>query len=182
MNDQGEFEDLLQNRVGQNFLLDSHFELDSSGMRFGPDEGSVDQADFHQRSSDLLQADGCELVMYARQNPPNGQVSSMCLFPGFRAKLTVRSRMMEERLTKQLPGFRLSVCPSLRRRQEPLATTAKVQCGLFGDTLGDINCVPQTSDTYYSSVMHPYPDTKSDLQRPAPFDDGMTVPQSAQRI
>lgn len=43
---EGEDECLLENRVGENFLLDSDFDLDSSGVRFCPDERGVNESDF----------------------------------------------------------------------------------------------------------------------------------------
>ena len=46
VHDEREDESLLKNRVGQYLLLDGDFDLDSSGVRFSPDERGVDQADF----------------------------------------------------------------------------------------------------------------------------------------
>lgn len=58
VDDQSQDERLLKDSVCQDLLLDRHFHLDSSGMWFSPHEGGVDKADFHQRSRDLLQANG----------------------------------------------------------------------------------------------------------------------------
>ncbi len=62
VDDQSQDERLLEDSVCQDLLLDRHFDLDSSGVWLSPDEGSVDKADFHQRSRDLLQADGYSVV------------------------------------------------------------------------------------------------------------------------
>ena len=45
MNHEREDKGLLKDRVGENFLLDGDFDLDSSRMRFGPHERGVDKSD-----------------------------------------------------------------------------------------------------------------------------------------
>lgn len=45
MHNERKDEGLLQNGIGENFFLDGHFDLDSAGMGFGPDEGGVDKSD-----------------------------------------------------------------------------------------------------------------------------------------
>ena len=44
--DQCQDEGLLQHGIGEHLLLNRHIELDSSRMRFSPDEGGVDESDF----------------------------------------------------------------------------------------------------------------------------------------
>jgi hypothetical protein len=56
MHYEGEDESLLEDGMGEDFFLDGDFQFYTSGMGFGPDEGGVDQADFHEWSRDLLQA------------------------------------------------------------------------------------------------------------------------------
>ena len=57
VHDERKLKRLLQDRVRQDLLLDRDLELDTPRVRLSPDEGSVNQADLHQWSSNLLQAD-----------------------------------------------------------------------------------------------------------------------------
>lgn len=57
MHHQRQLEGLLQDGIGENFFLDSDFELHSARMWFCPDESGVNESDFHKWPSDLLQAD-----------------------------------------------------------------------------------------------------------------------------
>jgi len=64
-----DFEGLLEDGSLESFLLDGDLQLDTTRVRFGPDEGGVDNADFVQ-TAQLAQTEGKKLTRFRLGNEP----------------------------------------------------------------------------------------------------------------
>lgn len=126
MNNESKLESLLQDSMGENFFLNCNLEFDTSGVGFGPDERCVDESNLHQRPGDFFKTDSYEMAMSSRA-----------------IATTIIS------LTKQLSRFRLNGNPGIGWRQELFTSSTKVECGFFGDALGNIHSISQTTNTFH---------------------------------
>lgn len=57
--------------------------------------------------------------------------------------------MTIDSLTKQLSRLRLNGDPGIGWRQKPFTPSTEVERSFFGDALGDIDSVSQTSNTFH---------------------------------
>lgn len=126
MNDEGKLKSLLQDGMGENFFLNCNFEFDTSGVRFGPDERCVNESNLHQRSGNFFKADSCEISMSYQHTATTF-----------------------DSLTKQLSRLRLNGDPGIGWRQKPFTPSTEVERSFFGDALGDIHSISQTTDTFH---------------------------------
>ena len=67
--DEFDFESLLQNGALESFLLDGDLQLDTARVRFGPDEGGVDDADFVQ-TTQFAKTEGQEFTRFGLSDEP----------------------------------------------------------------------------------------------------------------
>ena len=67
--DELDFEGLLQNGALEGFLLDGDLQLDTTRVRFGPDEGGVDNADFVQ-TTQFAKTEGEEFTRFGLGDEP----------------------------------------------------------------------------------------------------------------
>ena len=125
MHDERQYKRLLKNGVGKDLFLDGDLEFDSAGVGLGPDEGGVDEPNFHERSRDLFEA-----YRWKSTDQHRDQAAKWTKGP-----------------TKQFTGLGLGMLPCLWGGEESLASPAEHERRFFRDTLGDIDAVPKASDT-----------------------------------